>query len=106
MDIQRRFSLSAAAPVVLLPANGSRTRFLGRVRNLMKNSGSPTGIRDGCSWSRSLRQYLRYLSLALVLAIVKTFEGIAPLLFFKNEETPMLCSEGRLPELYFFEESS
>src|SRR2546426_1744344 len=105
MDIHRRLSLSAAAPVVLLPAKGSRTRFLGCVRNLMKNSGSPTGIRDGCSWSRFLRQYFRYLSVALVFANVKTFEGIAPLLFFKKEATPMWCSEGRLPELYFFDES-
>src|SRR5437867_3701591 len=43
-DSQRRLCCSAAAPVVLLPAKGSRTRDRGSVRNLMKKLGRPIAI--------------------------------------------------------------
>src|SRR5207248_7132957 len=45
--IQRRPSLSATAPVVFDPANGSRTRSSSSVRSLTKNSGSAAGKRAG-----------------------------------------------------------
>ena len=78
IETHRRFSLSAEAPVVLLPANGSRTRFLGSVRNLMKKSGSSAVIRAGCGWRLLAEQYSKYLFVPFVLAIVRTLGGIAP----------------------------
>src|SRR5213080_1684210 len=75
----RRFKLSATNPVVLLPANGSRTKFLGVVRNLMKNSARPAGIRAGWIASFLARQKSWYDSLDRVLLKVSTFGGIAPL---------------------------
>ncbi len=41
-----------------------------------------------------------YSSFARVLLTERTFEGIAPLLFVRNDVAPMLCSEGLFPALY------
>ena len=101
IETQRRLSLSATAPVVLLPANGSSTRPRGFVRNLMKNSGSPTGILAGCGDNSCSRQYRRYGSLAEVFENVRKFEGMAPALSVKKDFSPMWCSDGLRPALYF-----
>src|SRR5690606_5995383 len=37
-----------------------------------------------------------------VLGKIRTLGGIAPPLSFRNEVSPMPCSEGRVPALYFF----
>src|SRR5437879_4886030 len=103
MDSHLRRSLFAAAPVVLLPANGSMTKSPGRVKKRMKKSGRPTGMRAGCGRKPRDRQKLRYGENASVLASWITFDGIEPPLFDRNDLRPTRCSEGRTPELYFFE---
>ena len=92
---------SATYPVVLLPANGSRTKSFASVKNLIKKSGISFGILAGCISSSCSLQYSIYLSFAVVLEAIITLDGIAPPLSFKKEEFPMLYSEGRLPALYF-----
>src|SRR5260370_3400453 len=72
----------------------------------MKNSASPVGILAGWGCSFFSRQYLRYGSLDPVFVNWSTLEGIAPALRVKKEVFPMLCSDGRGPELYRLEESS
>src|SRR5207249_7355815 len=42
-----------------------------------------------------------YSSFACVLVTTSTLDGIAPPLSLRKEERPMVCSDGRLPELYF-----
>src|SRR5262249_20170567 len=46
--IHRRLSASHTSPVVLLPANGSRTRSPGSVRKWTKKDGTAAGKRAGC----------------------------------------------------------
>jgi len=48
------------------------------------------------------RQYSWYVSVALVFEKVRTLDGIAPALFVRKDVFPMWCSDGLLPELYFF----
>jgi hypothetical protein len=72
----------------------------------MKKSGRPVGILAGCGCSFMARQYLKYASLEPVFVNWSTLEGIAPAFRFRKEVFPILCSEGRGPELYLLEESS
>jgi len=85
---------SETAPVVLEPANTSRTISPGSVRNLIKNSGIFSGNLAGCPPIPTILQHLRYCELLSVLGIWRRFGGIAPPL--SSAKRPLISwPEGR-----------